>query len=124
LEIQRDEKLVYIPLVRRPSAEELKTLKEQVPACKISIHSFPERKQPTTSLAQLLEDKLPPHLLVSLPHAIDFVGDIAIVEVPLELDARAFRFVTTVFLGTFFSKGLRIILIETGRIEKKLSGLC
>jgi hypothetical protein len=37
---------------------------------------------------------------------------------------RAFRFVTTVFLGTFFSKGLRIILTETGKIEKKLSGLC
>ncbi len=87
LEIQRDEKFIYIPLVRRPSAEELKTLKEQVPACKISIHSFPERKQPTTSLAQLLEHKLPPHLLASLPHAIDFVGDIAIVEVPSELDA-------------------------------------
>ncbi len=29
---------------------------------------------------------MPPHLLASLPHAVDFVGDIAIVEVPSELE--------------------------------------
>jgi len=87
LEIQRDEKFIYIPLTKRPSTEEMKILKQQVAGCKVSVHSFPERKKPRMSLAQLLEDKLPPHLLASLPRAIDFVGDIAIVEVPPELDA-------------------------------------
>jgi len=87
LEIQRDEEFIYIPLARRPSKEELKTLKEQVADCKVSFHSFPERKKPRTSLAQLLEDTLSPHLLASLPRAIDFVGDIAIVEFPSELGA-------------------------------------
>jgi len=36
----------------------------------------------------MLEDKLPPHLLASLPHAIDFVGDIAILEIPPELETH------------------------------------
>jgi tRNA (guanine37-N1)-methyltransferase len=34
----------------------------------------------------LLSDKLPPHVLASLPHAVDFVGDIAVVEIPPELE--------------------------------------
>lgn len=87
LEIQRNEKFIYISLTKPPSTEELKTLKEQVAHCEVSVHSFPERKKPRMSLAQLLEDELPSHLLASLPRAIDFVGDIAIVEVPPELDA-------------------------------------
>jgi tRNA (guanine37-N1)-methyltransferase len=87
LEIQRDEKFIYIPLTKPPSTEELKTLKRQVAGYKVSVHCFPERKKPRMSLAQLLEDELPPNLLASLPRAIDFVGDIAIVEVPPELDA-------------------------------------
>jgi tRNA (guanine37-N1)-methyltransferase len=86
LEIQRDEEFIYIPIAGPPSTEELKTLKQQVANFEVSAHSFPERKKPRMSLAQHLEDELPPHLLTSLPRAIDFVGDIAIIEVPPELD--------------------------------------
>ena len=86
LEIQRDRKFIYIPLAKQPSAEKLRTLREQVANCRVSTSSFPERKKPRMSLTQILENKLQPRLLASLPRAIDFVGDIAIVEVPLELD--------------------------------------
>jgi tRNA (guanine37-N1)-methyltransferase len=86
LEIQRHGKFIYVPLSKQPSAEEIKTLKEQVTDSEVSAHSFPERKEPRASLTQLLEDELPPHLLASLPRAIDFVGDIAIIEIPPELD--------------------------------------
>ena len=34
----------------------------------------------------MLEDKLPPHLLASLPRAIDFVGEIAVIEILPELE--------------------------------------
>ncbi|MEM3760367.1 MAG: class I SAM-dependent methyltransferase family protein, partial [Candidatus Bathyarchaeia archaeon] len=40
------------------------------------------------AFTELLENKLPPHLLASLPRAIDFVGDIAIIEIPPELEAH------------------------------------
>jgi tRNA (guanine37-N1)-methyltransferase len=85
LEIQRDQEFIYVPLVKQPSKQELETLKGQVPDFEVSVHPFPERKKPRTSLDQLLEDKLPAHLLASLPRAIDFVGDIATVEFPQEL---------------------------------------
>lgn len=45
LEIQRDKEFIYIPLVKAPSTEEVKTLKDQVADCSVSVHSFPERKK-------------------------------------------------------------------------------
>ncbi len=51
------------------------------------VHSsfFTEKKPPAETLTQALEDKLPPHLLASLPQAFDIIGDIVIVEIPPEL---------------------------------------
>jgi len=87
LEIQRNKDFIYIPLIRQPSESELELLKERVPDCEVSSYIFPEGKKRVTTFVELLEDKLSPHLLASLPHAIDFVGDIAIIEIPPELDA-------------------------------------
>lgn len=87
LKIQRDKDFIYIPIIHQPSENELKTMKKQVPNFKILTYVFPEKKRQITTITELLEDKLPPHLLASLPRAIDFVGDIAIIEIPPELDA-------------------------------------
>ncbi|MGQ9507081.1 MAG: class I SAM-dependent methyltransferase [Candidatus Bathycorpusculaceae bacterium] len=87
LEIKRNEMFIYVPLNRHPSENELKTLKEELPKCEILTENFFERKKRIT-FTELLEDKLPPHLLASLPRAIDFVGDIAIIEIPPELEAH------------------------------------
>ncbi len=87
LEIQRDNNAICIPLVRQPQETELEKLKEQVPDCEVSTYLFPERKKRIKTFVELLEDKLSSHLLASLPRAIDFVGDIAIIEIPSELDA-------------------------------------
>ena len=46
---------------------------------------FTEKQSPPETLMQTLENKLPPHLLASLPQAFDIIGDIAIVEIPPEL---------------------------------------
>jgi len=87
LKFQRDNDFIYIPLTRQPLETELEKFKEQVPDCKVSTYLFPERKKRIKTFVELLEDKLSPHLLASLPRAIDFVGDIAIIEIPPELDA-------------------------------------
>ncbi len=87
LEIQRNENFIYIPLLRQPLKNELDAIKEQIPDSEISTYIFPVRKKRVTTLVEPLEDTLPPHLLASLPRAIDFVGDIAIIEIPPELDA-------------------------------------
>jgi tRNA (guanine37-N1)-methyltransferase len=85
LEIQRDKDFIYIPLIRQPYENELEKFKERVSNCEVSTYIFPEKKKQITTFAELLENKLPPHLLASLPRAMDFVGDIAIIEIPPEL---------------------------------------
>jgi len=86
LEIQRNSVFIYIPLIRRPTENGLKMLKEQIPDSQVLTYTFPERKKRARTFFELLEDKLPPHLLASVPRAIDFVGDIAIIEIPPELN--------------------------------------
>jgi tRNA (guanine37-N1)-methyltransferase len=88
LKIQKDKGFIYIPLIRQPQENELETLKEQVPDYEVSTYIFPERKKQVTTFVELLGNKLPPHLLASLPHAMDFVGDIVIIEIPPELNAH------------------------------------
>lgn len=87
LKIQRDNNFIYIPLLRQPRENDLEMFKRQVPDCKFSTYVFPERKKRAKTFIELLEDKLPPHLLASVPRAIDFVGEIAVIEIPPELDA-------------------------------------
>jgi tRNA (guanine37-N1)-methyltransferase len=113
LEIQRDEKHIFIPLKKSPSTEELKILKKKIVEFEVSVHSFPQRRRPKKSLAQLLEDSIPPHLLISLPRAIDFVGDIAIVEIPPELDAYKLAIGNTVLQ---MNQKSRTVLAKAGAV--------
>jgi tRNA (guanine37-N1)-methyltransferase len=80
LEIKKDHDFIYIPLVKQPSDKNLKTMRKQV-CFEIASSSFNEKKK-MESRSELLERRLPPHLLVNLPHAMDIVGDIAIIEIP------------------------------------------
>ena len=138
LEIQRNEDFVYIPFVHHPSESELEAFRKQVPDCKFLTYAFSGRKKKQTkTFGELLEDKLPPSLSASLPRSIDFVGDIAIVEVPTELDAyksiigeavlKAHKNVRTVLAkagavsGTYRLRGLRVIAgeAETETVHKE-----
>jgi tRNA (guanine37-N1)-methyltransferase len=85
LGIQRDQNNLCIPLIRQPQENELAALKSQVPEIEVSNSVFTEKQTPPQTLMQILESKLPPHLLASLPQALDVIGDIAIVEIPPEL---------------------------------------
>ena len=114
LEIQRNKNFLYIPLIRQPSANELKKLKEQVSDSEILTYTFPERKKRVKTFAELLEDKLSPHLLASLPRSIDFVGDIAIIEISPELDAYK-RIIGEAILETH--KNVRTVLAKAGAIS-------
>ena len=85
LEIQKNAHFIYVPLIRQPSENELTILKAQVPDFQLATYVFPEKKRQEKTLVEVLENQLPPHLLASLPRALDIVGDIAIIEIPPEL---------------------------------------
>jgi len=61
-------------------------IRSKVPEIELCDSEFPERQDKIPRLADLLSAELPPHVLASLPHAIDFIGDIAVVEIPPELE--------------------------------------
>jgi tRNA (guanine37-N1)-methyltransferase len=88
LEIRKNKTHIYIPILRQPEEKELSMLKAQVPDFQLATNVFTKKKQQRKSLAQVLENRLPPHLLASLPRALDIVGDIAIIEIPPELKAH------------------------------------
>ncbi|MCK5563530.1 class I SAM-dependent methyltransferase family protein [Candidatus Bathyarchaeota archaeon] len=85
LKVQQEEGYLYIPLISEPLSAHIEEFKKNLPEFEVSTFSFPERTERPLKLIDILQDKLPPHLLASLPRAIDFVGDIAIVEIPPEL---------------------------------------
>jgi tRNA (guanine37-N1)-methyltransferase len=114
LEIQRNGGFIYIPLVRNLLKSELKMLKEHVPSSEVSAYMFRERRRRVRTFVELLESKLPPHLLASLPRAIDFVGDIAIIEISQELDAYK-SMIGEAILETH--KNVRTVLAKAGAVS-------
>ncbi len=84
LEIWRDENYLCIPLIREPSEKDLNTIRH-LPNFQFTTEILDEKKPCAKTLVQFLDNILPPFLLSALPQALDVVGDIAIIEIPLEL---------------------------------------
>jgi tRNA (guanine37-N1)-methyltransferase len=87
LKLHGEKDFIYLPLLREPLPIELKELGHNIPQLEIVRREFAEKPRKPAKLIDLLGDKLPPDKLGSLPHAIDFIGDIAVVEIPPELEA-------------------------------------
>ena len=114
LKIQRLEDYLYIPLTRKPLRADLKEFKNYLLEYEVSTHRFSERAKRALKLVDVLEEKLPPHLLTSLPHAVDFVGDIAIVEIPPELENYR-RMIGEAILT--IHKRVSTVLAKSGAVE-------
>jgi tRNA (guanine37-N1)-methyltransferase len=85
--IQRKTDQLLIPLVRQPSQDELSQLKDSAPSIELTTENFAEKRPEEETLTQVLEKLLPPELHSVIPHSLDMVGDIAIIEIPDELKA-------------------------------------
>ena len=85
LTVQQLEDNICIPLITAPSPVALKKLKNKLPKYEIVVHDFVSRKKHHFTHLDLLINKLPSDLLATVPRDIDFIGDIAIVEIPPEL---------------------------------------
>jgi len=114
LMVQRVEDHLYIPLTSFPPPALIQKLEEGLPKFEISAHRFPERAKRPLKLLDVLEDRLPPHLLASLPQAIDFVGDVAVLEVPPELEGYK-GIIGEAILKTH--KRVRTVLAKSGAVE-------
>jgi tRNA (guanine37-N1)-methyltransferase len=114
LEIQKNTHSIYIPLTRQPSEAELAALKTQIPESKLATYTFPERTQQAKTLAERIANQLPSSLLDKLPRALDTIGDIAIIEIPPELNAHA-SLIGEAVLKTH--ENMRTVLAKAGAVS-------
>lgn len=73
------------PILREPSTRELEDLRKQFAEVSIETTQFQTKKIKSKTIFDILEDQLPPHLLASLPKSVDIIGQVAIIEIPVEL---------------------------------------
>jgi tRNA (guanine37-N1)-methyltransferase len=114
LEIRKNENHIYIPIIQQPKEKEFSMLKAQVPDFQLTTNVFTKKKQQRKSLAQVLENRLPPYLLASLPRAVDIVGDIAIIEIPAELKAHESLIGEAILT---VHKNVRTVLAKAGAVS-------
>ncbi len=114
LEIQSDAHFLYMPLVRKPENDELAMIKAQLAESQLATRVFQEKKRRELTLVEVLEDQLPPHLSASLPHALDIVGDIAIIEVPPELKTHEHAIGEAILK---VHKNVRTVLAKAGAVS-------
>ena len=112
--IHRNTDSLFIPLVREPNEREFATLREQLREFDVGSGLFSEKKGQEKTIRQLLHGVLAPHLLACLPKALDMVGDIAIIEIPPELDA----YKTMVGEGVLkTNRNVRVVLAKAGKVS-------
>jgi tRNA (guanine37-N1)-methyltransferase len=114
LKIHENVNYIYLPLIRQPEKTELLTMKAQLPEFELATHVFTKKKQQRKTLLQILENQLPPHLLASLPRALDIIGDIAIIEIPPELKTHE-RLIGEAILATH--RNVRTVLAKVGAVS-------
>jgi tRNA (guanine37-N1)-methyltransferase len=113
LEIKRNKTHIYIPLIRGISQSELEEIRKTICNIEISTSAFTERRMRKATYTELLNGKIPPYLLASLPKAIDFVGDIAIIELPPELGPYENLIGEAIIQA---QKGIRTVLAKAGAV--------
>lgn len=86
LKVEHDEDSVFIPLNRKPTRVEARSLNRALASFKVSEHTFGKRVRKTYKPVDFLADQIPSDLLSDVPHGIDFIGDIAVVEIPPALE--------------------------------------
>lgn len=83
--IRREQDYLYLPLTRALRSAEIDQLEKGLLEFETCVDAFEERIEHPLSLADSLAGQLPQHVLAGLPRSIDFIGDIAVVEIPPEL---------------------------------------
>jgi tRNA (guanine37-N1)-methyltransferase len=91
----------------------MEKLKTQLPDLTLETKVFAPKKPQPKTLHQLLEDQLPPDLLASLPRALDVIGDIAVIDIPPELEAYG-SLIGEALLKTH--KNVRTVLAKVGAV--------
>jgi len=109
--LQKEEDL-YIPILRRPSPEELEGLLGK--AWRLVEAPCPRALKKPLCLKDALAQSLPPEALSKIPKSLDIIGDIAIVKLPQSL----WEFRNSIGKGILnLYRHIRLVMAEKGAIS-------
>ncbi|NLE03552.1 MAG: class I SAM-dependent methyltransferase family protein [Crenarchaeota archaeon] len=77
---------LYIPLTKEPTNEDITQLNLVISEFQLDTQVFLQKGRQEKTLADLLKNDIPKNLIEKIPRALDVIGDIAIVEIPAELE--------------------------------------
>ncbi len=86
LKVISDMENVYVPLDRKPSVEQKAVMRKSLPDLEIARHIFESIDPKKKTVIEAISEVLPHNILQSFPRSMDFVGEIAIIEIPSDLD--------------------------------------
>jgi tRNA (guanine37-N1)-methyltransferase len=114
LKIQQTKSHLLIPLYKKPKPAIIKKLENSLQQMELTIHNFPKNQKLRPTYLDLLTETIPSGLLTGIPRAIDFIGKIAIVDVPFEL-AKYRKDIGEAILKTH--KQTQTVLAKSGSIK-------
>jgi len=114
LKLGRTSEIVFIPLVREPSPEDIRNVKAQYATARFTQALFEEREMRPRNLTDSLRAKVPESLLSSLPRSYDIIGEIGIIELFEELAP----FSSMIGEGIMeINPHLRLVLRKSGQVS-------
>jgi tRNA (guanine37-N1)-methyltransferase len=85
LKIMQVEDHIHIPILNELSKLKLQSLFKHIDGMMLTINNFQERRKKPRSLQEAIQNKIPPHLSGYLPHSMDIIGRVAIIQIPPEI---------------------------------------
>lgn len=114
MRVSSNSEKIFWPLVREVSEEERILLKGKLGDFELLYAEVEPRNGRSRNIFEELEGKLSPSQLASLPHSYDMVGDIAVLEIPLELSDQKFLVGEAILR---VHKNIKVVLAKAGKVD-------
>jgi len=88
-ELRKNQTMIMIPLAGKPSEQQSEVLRRELGAFQIQEVPFERKVSRPRNLQEAVAGRVPSYLISLLPRSFDVVGDIAIIDLPPELQAYA-----------------------------------
>ena len=88
LKVSSEGEYLYLPLLKEPNATQIEQLTAVLARFEVTTCKFHKRIKYSMRAIDLARELLPCNLVSFFPRSMDFVGDIAVVEVPSELESH------------------------------------
>lgn len=114
-EFARTDQLIFIPIVRRFVAEETSKIEERCGGrVRMEETELTETDRKPKNFREAVGEEIPKEVVSTLPRSFDTVGDIAVLELPRELDQFAYAIGNGILK---LSSNLRLVLRKSGDVS-------